>query len=34
MEEEISEFKSAGVDDILIKPFDTQTLFLALGLTE
>ena len=34
MEEEISEFKSAGVDDVLIKPFDAQVLFLELGLSE
>ena len=32
MEEEISEFKSAGVDDILIKPIDANALFLVLGL--
>ena len=34
MEEEVSEFKSAGVDDILIKPIDAQMLFTVLGLTD
>ena len=32
MEEEVSDFKSAVADDVLIKPIDAQVLFLALGL--